>query len=320
MKNLRREQGNTNYYRVIPFCLIFIIFLSLSTAKAETFIYFDSQTGDYIGGGIQQTFTTNDGVFSASRNYDNGVNITFHGDDYWHLEFVAPFEAELTPGVYENATRFPFQSPTKPGLSISGAGRGCNTLTGRFEVLEVVYDPSGNVQSFAADFEQHCEGGPAALFGVVRYNSQNVPAGFDQDLDGVIDVADNCPSTANSGQEDIDLDGIGDVCDPFPESADNLGTCLDQYDNIVQDYSSLLEENAALLEALADEDQDGVLNSHDRCPATPHETPVDLSGCSLNDFCAQWTKFLECFRADWMNDEPLRPKDCRWLFGKCQAK
>lgn len=35
----------------------------------------------------------------------------------------------------------------------------------------------------------------------------------DTDGDGVADADDNCPTTANPGQEDTDGDGIGDVCD-----------------------------------------------------------------------------------------------------------
>lgn len=81
----------------------------------------------------------------------------------------------MTPGVYENATRFPFQGPTNAGLSVSGQGLGCNTLTGRFEVLEVVYGPGGEVNSFAADFEQHCEGATPALFGSIRFNTGPIP-------------------------------------------------------------------------------------------------------------------------------------------------
>ena len=43
-----------------------------------------------------------------------------------------------------------------PGITLSGDGRGCNTLKGRFEVLDVAYGSDGTVQRFAADFVQHC--------------------------------------------------------------------------------------------------------------------------------------------------------------------
>ncbi len=45
--------------------------------------------------------------------------------------------------------------------------RGCNTLTGRFEVLEAVFGPLGYIERFHATFEEHCEGASPAVFGEV---------------------------------------------------------------------------------------------------------------------------------------------------------
>jgi hypothetical protein len=88
------------------------------------------------------------------------VSVSFDGGSgaWWNLDF-APSQGgeQLGVGVYEDAERFPFQSPTSPGLSVSGSGRGCNTLTGRFEVLELEITPGGDVARLAVDFEQHCE-------------------------------------------------------------------------------------------------------------------------------------------------------------------
>src|SRR5262249_43553242 len=143
------------------------------SARAATVLFLDSQPGDYIGQGIPQRFTDRDGTFTASHDSKSGVSIDLESGPlgYWSLDFFAPLGSELMAGTYDGATRSPFQSPTGPGLSISGAGRGCNTLTGRFVVLDVTYGPTGDVVAFAADFEQHCEGGSAALFGSIRFRS-----------------------------------------------------------------------------------------------------------------------------------------------------
>jgi hypothetical protein len=52
-----------------------------------------------------------------------------------------------------------------PGVSLDGNGRGCNTLTGTFTVLDAVFGRNGYVQTFDATFEQHCEGGETAARG-----------------------------------------------------------------------------------------------------------------------------------------------------------
>lgn len=157
--------------------VIGLLHVSSGLAAGQTTVLdLKSQPGDWVGGGVNQTFTPADGIFTASRNFDNGVSITFDGGPHWwRLDFAAPNDAALVPGAYENATRWPFQSPTGAGLDVSGEGRGCNTLIGRFEVLEAVYSGSGAVERFAATFEQHCEGAGPALLGSVLYNSTLPP-------------------------------------------------------------------------------------------------------------------------------------------------
>ncbi len=59
---------------------------------------------------------------------------------------------DLQVGFYDKSTRFPFNFPTRPGLSFSGKGRGNNMLGGWFNVLDVAYDLNGEVLRFAIDF------------------------------------------------------------------------------------------------------------------------------------------------------------------------
>jgi hypothetical protein len=174
-------------------------------------VLFDSSPDDYIGAGKVTRLTLEDGIFSA-QVLAGGVGIDFTGSDFWGLTFVPPQSGRLGVGTYTGATRWPFQSPTRPGLDVSGAGRGCNTLSGSFTVLELVIDEDGIVQRFAADFEQHCEDGPSALHGAVRYES-TIPPPADADGDGRFDVSDNCPGEPNTDQSDLDGDGTGDRCD-----------------------------------------------------------------------------------------------------------
>lgn len=128
------------------------------------------QAGDFISPG-ELILTAADGVFTSTRNFDQGVSARVNNGDNWTLDFAGPTNATLVPGAYESAQRFPFQSAGFPGLDVSGAGRGCNSLTGRFDVLDASYAANGDVLTFAADFEQHCEAVSPALFGSIRINS-----------------------------------------------------------------------------------------------------------------------------------------------------
>ena len=136
-----------------------------------TALTMNSQPRDYVGQGRTWLFTTADTTLIASRNYYNGVSVSVGAPHHFTLSMAGPSRTVLLPGIYENTQRFPFQPPGVPGLDMSGDGRGCNTSTGRFVVNQAGYAGDGGVEDFSADFEQHCEGAPPALFGSVRVNA-----------------------------------------------------------------------------------------------------------------------------------------------------
>ena len=136
----------------------------------QTVLAMSSQQGDYIGQGRQYLTTLSDGAFGLS-NSANVVSFFINNGDGWTTDFAGPTTTRLGLGDYENAQRYPFQPAGTPGLSVYGAGRGCNTLTGNFQVLKAGYNSSSVLQSFSANFEQHCEGSTPALFGWLRYHT-----------------------------------------------------------------------------------------------------------------------------------------------------
>lgn len=141
---------------------------------AQTVLAMSSQPGDYIGQGLQYLITLSDANFLLlSAPSPNQVTFEVNNGQGWAADFAGPNSGvRLGKGDYENAQRYPFQPAGTPGLSIYGDGRGCNTLTGNFQVLQAGYNTSNVLQSFSANFEQHCEGGTPALFGWLRYHTK----------------------------------------------------------------------------------------------------------------------------------------------------
>jgi hypothetical protein len=171
-----------------------------------------------------------------------------------------------------------------------------------FEKLETIQIPG--IRGFVRKLVQW---GPGALAFIDSGQVFLVTlAPFDGDGDGVPDRSDNCCETANAAQADADHDGVGDACDAKPGASDGaVPQC--RYD------LGVAENELAQCWAeprFVDADRDGVHDGHDLCPQTPLGAGVvDDAGCSLAEFCAP--RVSECERADWRNDEPRKPADCR---------
>jgi hypothetical protein len=173
-------------------CLLPTSAAGAATAQSAS-LTMTSDQGDFIGDGRQYSYDTSAGDVFGSSGTRQTVNIDLRAanGDWWYLDFAAPAGQALVPMTYDSATRYLFQGPGAPGLSVAGNGRGCNTLTGSFTVTEVTFDPFGNLERFAADFEQHCEGAQPALRGHVQLVNPPAPAplsvGLGLDATGTVD-------------------------------------------------------------------------------------------------------------------------------------
>jgi hypothetical protein len=127
--------------------------------------------GDYIGGGVQRIFDSGNATINVSGTAGylqiSVAGGTF-GDSYSLVFAAPPGESLASGGVYVDAQRAPFREAGHPGIDISGSGRGCNTDTGLFEVKDIGIGSGGAITRLWIVYEQHCEGGTAALWGEVR--------------------------------------------------------------------------------------------------------------------------------------------------------
>lgn len=170
----------------LSFTLLFCAGPAYANLATTAKVYLKGEPGSWVSGAVgspEATWTHGiEGIFSATTNFDKGVSVSYQDGNYWSFDFAAPTYDPITNtndgqplgvGLYNKATRFPFNSPTKPGINISGNGRGNNQQSGWFNVLEISYGLNG-INAFAVDFRQYDESltqtGPS-LYGSLRFNS-----------------------------------------------------------------------------------------------------------------------------------------------------
>ncbi|HMA33270.1 MAG TPA: hypothetical protein VKY74_02225, partial [Chloroflexia bacterium] len=121
---------------------------------------------DYGNAGAPLTLTNDDASFTISP----GLRVLVQGSTPVDLTFAPPQGKVLAPGIYEKVGSYSSQSPLRGLLNIGGGG-GCESANSRFEILELVTDPSsGQVTRFAANFEQQCPG-QGRTTGSIRVNA-----------------------------------------------------------------------------------------------------------------------------------------------------
>lgn len=163
--------------RALTLAFLVLSPLATTSVEARTRFTYVSDPNDFIGQGGSATWTDAQGVWQVRRNFDEGISFSFSGNSlptFWYLDFAAPFDADLTTGHYPDAQRWPLQIRERPGLSVSGEGRGCNTLTGNFTISSVNYGSNAEVIRFSAAFEQYCESGNAALRGTIDFVDESI--------------------------------------------------------------------------------------------------------------------------------------------------
>ncbi|MFO0974191.1 MAG: choice-of-anchor tandem repeat NxxGxxAF-containing protein [Phycisphaerae bacterium] len=101
----------------------------------------------------------------------------------------------------------------------------------------------------------------------------------DNDGDGVPNAIDNCPNTANPGQQDSDGDGVGNACDncPFAPNANQLDADSDGVGDVCDNCPANANSNQA------DADADGAGDACDACPG--HDDHLDCNSNGVPDGC-----------------------------------
>ena len=133
--------------------------------------YLDGAPGEYVHPG---TATITAGVWTSPFPTADRVGIHLVPSSttqglWWDFRFSSrQLGASLAVGVYEDAEREPFASAGHPGLEVTGDGRGCNTISGRFQIVDLAWS-GPTLTSLTATFEQYCDANPNLLRGCVHY-------------------------------------------------------------------------------------------------------------------------------------------------------
>jgi poly(hydroxyalkanoate) depolymerase family esterase len=193
------------------------------------------------------TATLNGNQYSAEKCHLSGGSntATVTASDTTSLSSTESAQFIVDAGVTGNYNLHITQGHIKWGVGYSA----CYLEFGTAEFTMREY-PSGTDQcNWIADGAPSCAGPNQACIGGSTVSTDN-------DNDGIINTADNCPNDANADQADNDSDGLGNACDDTP-NGEVLDSDNDDADNCPNDANA----------NQADNDNDGIGNV---CDSTPN--------------------------------------------------
>lgn len=141
-------------------------------APLPNFVQLQSDFGDYIGAGEGYSYTQSNAIVTLTTT-GGRLTIDVQGDEQWNGTFQSPAaQTQLQPGTHSALQRYPFHNPAQGGLSWYGNGSACNTLVGSFTIDSLTYSGT-TLTAIDLRFEQHCEGGAAALRGTIHWRADD---------------------------------------------------------------------------------------------------------------------------------------------------
>jgi hypothetical protein len=142
-----------------------------SIPTSGTYLFLQSEPGDFVGGGVTQLVTP---VTDNFKLFDTGgqlnVQVTNPSGQSWSGNFWPTATARRVLAGYFGAFTTPYINPALGGLRWGGYGRGCELNDGWFAIDRVSHS-DGVLRSVEMRFEQRCKGSSAALRGQMRWVS-----------------------------------------------------------------------------------------------------------------------------------------------------
>jgi hypothetical protein len=134
---------------------------------------FGGAAGEFISSGKHLKVSDPAYRVSVMQQGPGDIQITFeHGDTEYDANFSTGSNQRFGAGTYAHAHRYGMDDSGQPSLEISGDGRGCNQISGSYQVTGVEYRSEGNIFKFAATFEQLCDDSKVPLRGSISISSQ----------------------------------------------------------------------------------------------------------------------------------------------------